>query len=64
MNLYEAIFLRKSVRSYEMEPVSSELLQELRDFYEQIEGLNPGIRLKFPFLTIQRDRIRESIFWE
>lgn len=44
MNLYEAIFLRKSVRSYEMETVSSELLQEIRDFYSQIEGLNPGIR--------------------
>ena len=44
MNLYEAIFLRKSVRSYEMEPVNSEILQELREFYEQIEGLNPGIR--------------------
>lgn len=44
MNLYEAIFLRKSVRSYEMEPVSSEILEELRDFYSQIEGLNPGIR--------------------
>ena len=44
MNLYEAIFLRKSVRNYEMEPVSSELLQEIRDFYSQIEGLNPGIR--------------------
>ena len=44
MNLYEAIFSRKSVRSYEMEAVSNSLLQEIRDFYSQIEGLNPGIR--------------------
>ena len=33
-----------------MEPVSSELLQELRDFYEQIEGLNPGIRTEISIL--------------
>ena len=44
MNLYEAIFLRKSVRSYEMEPVSAEVLQEIREFYGEIEGLNPGIK--------------------
>ena len=44
MNLYEAIFLRKSVRNYEMEPISNEIIQEMREFYGEIEGLNPGIR--------------------
>ena len=44
MNLYEAIFLRKSVRNYEMEVISPEILQEIQEFYAQIEGLNPGIR--------------------
>ncbi len=41
MNLYEAIFSRKSVRSYEMEPVKAALLSEIREYYSQIEGLNP-----------------------
>lgn len=50
MNLYEAIFLRKSVRSYEMESVSSEIIQELRGFYSQIEGLNPGIRTEISII--------------
>ena len=54
MNLYEAIFLRKSVHSYEMEPVSSELIQEIRDFYSQIEGLNPGIRTEISIIDNTR----------
>ena len=37
MNLYEAIFLRKSVRNYEMEVISPEILQEIQEFYAQIE---------------------------
>ena len=43
MNLYEAIFLRKSVRNYEMEPLKPALLNEIKEYYQQIEGLNPGI---------------------
>ena len=43
MNLYEAIFLRKSVRNYEMEALKPSLLTEIKDYCKQIEGLNPGI---------------------
>ena len=37
MNLYEAIFLRKSVRNYEMEPLKPALLNEIKEYYQQIE---------------------------
>lgn len=50
MNLYEAIFLRKSVRNYEMEAISPEILQEIQEFYTQIEGLNPGIRTEISII--------------
>ncbi len=50
MNLYEAIFLRKAVRNYEMEVISPEILQEIQEFYAQIEGLNPGIRTEISII--------------
>ena len=50
MNLYEAIFSRKSVRSYEMEPVKAALLSEIREYYSQIEGLNPGIHTEISII--------------
>lgn len=50
MNLYEAIFSRKSVRSYEMEPVKAALLGEIREYYSQIEGLNPGIHTEISII--------------
>ncbi len=43
MNLYEAIFLRQSVRQFSMTPVAPELLQRIGTFYEQIRPLFPGI---------------------
>ena len=44
MNLYEAIFVRKSIRNYEMEPISPQLLKEICDYHKEIEGLNAGIQ--------------------
>ncbi len=46
MDLYEAIFWRKSVRKFEMEPVSDGLLADLRQFYAQITPLFPEIRTR------------------
>ena len=56
MNLYEAIFLRKSVRNYEMESISSEIIQEMREFYGEIEGLNPGIRTEISIIDNTRGK--------
>lgn len=44
MNLYEAISLRKSVRSYEMDSINPQILKDIYAYHEEIEGLNAGIR--------------------
>ena len=43
MNLYEAIFLRQSVRQFSMTPVPPEVLSRIGTFYEQTAPLFPGI---------------------
>ena len=43
MNLYEAIYLRRSVREFRMEPISDDILKKVREFYLRIEPLFPGI---------------------
>lgn len=44
MNLYEAIFLRKSHRDFINEEVESETLAEIGAFYEEAPKLFPGIK--------------------
>jgi len=39
MNLYEAIFVRKSVRNYVFEPLSEDLLREIRTHYAELPNL-------------------------
>lgn len=43
MNQYEAIFLRKSVRQFQMEAVDEKVLHGIAAFYEEIKPLFPGI---------------------
>lgn len=50
MNLYEAIFSRKSVRSYEMESVKPEILKELEEYFHKIEGLHPGTKTEISII--------------
>lgn len=44
MNLYEAIYERRSVRSYRMEPVDDTVLNGIPGFMNEIEPLFPDIR--------------------
>lgn len=43
MNLYEAIYLRHSVKKYKKQPVDPETLQKIGLFYEKTQPLVPGI---------------------
>ena len=43
MNIYEAIFARKSVRNYRMEALAPQVLTDIYKFYESIRGLFSGI---------------------
>ena len=44
MNLYEAIFSRKSIRKYRQIPLDQETLSKIGAFYEDAPSLFPGIR--------------------
>ena len=43
MNLYEAIFVRKSVRSYQMETLPPQTLDKIWEHYQETPGLFSGI---------------------
>ncbi|WP_033168052.1 nitroreductase family protein [Clostridium sp. KNHs205] len=45
--LYEVIEKRKSVRKYDMNPLDSVLLQQIKQFGEEVSPLIPDIRVKF-----------------
>ena len=44
MNLYEAIYARRSVRAYRMEPLDDTILKGIPDFLDEVEPLFPDIR--------------------
>ena len=43
MNLYEAVYARKSVRCFAKEAVSGKTIESIRKFYQEMEGLFGGI---------------------
>jgi len=50
MNLYEAIFVRRTVRKYKMDPLEQSLLNSIKNFAESTPGLSPGIRVEYRLL--------------
>ncbi len=51
MNLYEAIFSRKSVRKFRMEAVEEDLLAEIGAFYSETPALYPGIETEIGIIN-------------
>lgn len=50
-DLYEAIFHRKSVRKYNLEPLPGEILKKIADFVDTIKPLDSGIEYEFVYLS-------------
>lgn len=50
MNLYEAIFVRKTVRKYKMDPLEESLLSNIKNFAESTPGLFPEICVEYRIL--------------
>ena len=48
--LYEAIFKRKSIRKYDMTPVSDTILEELKKFASSVRPLDKNIKYEFSYL--------------
>lgn len=51
MTLFDTIFCRKSCRSYDMMPLSTETLDEIAAFFAAQSPLLPGMRAKLVFTT-------------
>jgi nitroreductase len=49
VGLYDSIFRRKSVRKYNMDPLSQGTIDEISDYLETLEPLCPEIKVKFMF---------------
>lgn len=56
MNRFEAVFVRKSVRSYTKEGIKPQLLEGIMEYFEQVNGLFGGINTE---LTIFDNRKKE-----
>ena len=56
MNLYEAIFTRKTVKKYTNEPIGAEELEAVREHYRELPGLFGNIRTDIVILDAQKDR--------
>ena len=50
MNLYEAIFVRRTVRKYKMDPLDQSLLNSIKNFAESTPGLSQDIRVEYRLL--------------
>lgn len=49
-NLYDAIFKRKSIRKYDMTPLSQDILASVMEFANQAKPLARGLKYEFSFL--------------
>lgn len=56
MNLYEAVYARKSVRSFTGEAVSGKVIDSIRKFYQEMEGLFGGIETELVILENRKEK--------
>ncbi len=61
MELYEMIYRRKSVRSFENKPVDAEILKKINDFTENIHPLYPDIKVCTEI--VDRENIKCILPW-
>jgi nitroreductase len=52
MNLYEAIFARKSVRKYSMDKIDQKVLDHIANFAESIPMLSDDIKVKYKMVEL------------
>lgn len=58
MNIYEAIFARKSVRSYHMETLNSQMLDGIKEYFRTTQGLFGGIETELSILDNRKGQHR------
>lgn len=60
MNLYEGIFVRKSVRSFLMEPVEQKLLGNIMNFANHLEMLSPEQKVRYEIVNNLESRLNPA----
>ena len=51
VSLYEAMFHRKSIRRYDMNPLKEEILEGIKQYVKNVESLIEGIKVEFTYLS-------------
>ena len=62
MNLYEAIFVRKSVSSYTMDALNTQIFEGIRTYYEEIRDLFGGIATELEVLDNRQGQYKRLYF--
>ena len=59
--MYEAVYGRKSVRKYRMEPLNQNILSGIFTFMDQMEPLFPGIKIKLEIVVSSEEWKEKTI---
>lgn len=62
MTIYDAIFVRKSIRNYKMETVSDQILTGIRKYYEEMPKLFMGIETELQVIEDVPRRSKVALF--
>lgn len=62
MTIYDAIFVRKSIRNYKMEPLSKETLDLVRGCYEDVQQLFLGINTELRIIDCLENKDKVAMF--
>lgn len=64
MNLYETIYVRRSVRNYLMEPLEERTMQQIRRFIDELVPLFPDIGIKIEIIkALDKPRQVKGLFY-
>ncbi len=64
MNLFEAIFVRKSVRSYTNEGISPKVLEDILKQFDEINGLFGGVETELAIFDNRQNDYKMLSSWE
>lgn len=65
MNLYDGIFIRQSIRKFKREPIEQELLDNIMNFANHLEGLDSSCEVKYEIINMLQEnekQTRSSLF--
>lgn len=64
MNLYEAVYNRKSVRKFKMEPVAAEILEKIRKFIKNVSVLDNQSQVELEIIDCVQEKQKVKGLWK